>query len=96
MNKNETQKTRNYLRLHSCEHDPNSCNAIDVDTIEVMTTEGLIPLGAMQVKDVIFYDDNARTTATEYYYLGKMVKRAVTVQVLRPVKVHSKEGNVND
>jgi hypothetical protein len=51
----------------------------------VETIKGLLPLGDLEVKDIVTVTDNSRCIATEYYYNGELVKRSAWADVFRAV-----------
>jgi hypothetical protein len=53
----------------------------------VETTHGLIARDRLETKDVVTEDDNARTTATEWYLAGELVRRDVWVSALQGLKI---------
>ena len=48
----------------------------------VQTTAGLLDSSILQVKDVIEMNDMVRTTATEWYFDGDLVRRDLNVNIL--------------
>lgn len=51
--------------------------------ITVQTTKGLLERDLLTVKDVVSEDDNSRAIATEWYLDEELVRRDVTISVLR-------------
>lgn len=60
----------------------------------VYTTKGLLPSEELEIKDIITLEDNARVTATEWYYGGELVRRDVWVSALRPIDAESQQANM--
>lgn len=58
----------------------------------VLTTQGLMDLADLDVKESATMSENARVVATEWRHKGKMVRRDVHVIVLRPPEIGVKYG----
>ena len=63
--------------------------------MKVFTTKGLVELSDLKVVDVIDTGDNHRKIATEFYLGDELVRRDVTVSMLRPVEMAATEGQIN-
>lgn len=50
----------------------------------VFTIKGLIPRDLLEVKDVITETENSRSVATEWYYMGELVRRSCATEILAP------------
>lgn len=61
----------------------------DLSNALVHTTDGLVPLSELEVRDVTEVHPNARVTATEWTRSGKVVRRDVHVNMLRGVSITS-------
>jgi len=61
----------------------------------VQTTQGLMDLSRLEVKDVVEVGDNYRKIATEYRLGGELVRREVTVTALRPIETVAEQGVIN-
>ena len=48
----------------------------------VQTTAGLLDSSQLEVKDVVEMNDMVRTTATEWYLEGEMVRRDLNINIL--------------
>ena len=49
----------------------------------VQTTKGMIERDKLVVKDIVSEDDNSRAIATEWFLGDELVRRDVTVSILR-------------
>lgn len=60
----------------------------------VFTIAGLIDYDALAVNDVVEVGDNYRKVATEYRYEGRLVKRSVAIEALRPLEAVAEAGQL--
>lgn len=60
--------------------------------MKVLTTEGLVDLADLTVKETAVMAENARVVATEWHRDGRLVRRDVHVIVLRPAEIGVKHG----
>lgn len=60
----------------------------------VHTTKGLIERDLLTVEDIVTDEDNARIIATEWRLEGELVRRDVTVSVLRGHAFGGEQGEV--
>ena len=60
----------------------------------IHTTHGLVPASALEVKDVVTFEDNARVIATEWRKGDELVRRDVWVSILRGQSVGAEQGGV--
>lgn len=60
--------------------------------MKVMTTKGLIDYEQLKVTDLVEVGDNHRKIATEWHLGDELVKRDVTVSVLRPIETVAEQG----
>jgi len=60
--------------------------------MKVFTTKGLLEFNDLKIIDVIDVGDNHRKIATEFYWHDELVRRDVTVSMLRPLETQSIEG----
>lgn len=55
--------------------------------MQVLTKLGLIERTELEVKDVVTEEENARVSATEWYYKGELVRRDVNVNILAGIQM---------
>jgi hypothetical protein len=60
--------------------------------MKVLTTKGLIDFDQLRVTDVVEVGDNHRKIATEWHLDGELVKRDVTISILRPIETQAEQG----
>lgn len=61
---------------------------------KVHTTKGLVERDRLKVKDIVKEDDNSRAIATEWYLDGEMVRRDVTVSILRGLSLTGEQAEL--
>ena len=57
----------------------------------VQTTQGLIELDELEIKDIITVEDNARSIASEYFHNDELVRRDVAVSILRAPEIQPEQ-----
>lgn len=57
--------------------------------MKVQTKAGIFDRSELQVKDIIEERDNARVTATEWYWNDEMVRRDVNVNILNGLAIQA-------
>lgn len=60
--------------------------------MKVATTEGELDHTLLEVRDIAQWGENCRAMATEWYHQGKLVRRDVWVNPLKPVTVGVAHG----
>jgi len=60
----------------------------------IKTTEGLLEVESLTVKDIINMEDNARVTATEWYLGEKLVRRDVHVNILNGLSFKGEQATL--
>lgn len=60
--------------------------------MKVLTTKGLVEFEQLRVTDSVEVGDNHRKIATEWYLDNELVKRDVTVSMLRPIESVAEQG----
>jgi hypothetical protein len=61
---------------------------------QVITTKGLVDSSKLEVKDIVFWEENSRVIATEWYLEGELVRRDVYVNLLRGLDIASEQATV--
>ncbi len=61
---------------------------------QVHTTKGLIDRSLLEVKDVVFDEENARVVATEWYLEDELVRRDVAVSILRGLSLTGEQAKL--
>lgn len=61
---------------------------------QVDTAKGLIDRDRLTVKDIMREDDNSRAIATEWYLGDELVRRDVTVAVLRGIDLAGEQAAI--
>ena len=63
--------------------------------MKVFTTQGLVEMDALIVRDVVELEGNHRKVATEFYLGDELVRRDVAVSILAPPGVNLSQGAIN-
>ena len=63
--------------------------------MKVFTTQGLVEMDALIVRDVVELEGNHRKVATEFYLGDELVRRDVAVSLLAPPGVNVIHGDFN-
>jgi hypothetical protein len=62
--------------------------------MKVFTTQGLVEMDALTVRDVVELEGNHRKVATEFYLGDELVRRDVAVSILAPPGVNITQGEI--
>jgi hypothetical protein len=63
--------------------------------MQIETIKGMIDREQLVVKDIIEENDNARVTATEWYFGEELVRRDCNINMLRGLSMGGEQGKVN-
>lgn len=62
--------------------------------MKVYTIKGIVDRDLLEVKDIVFEEENARVTATEWYLDNELVRRDVHVNMLVGVSLTGEQESL--